>query len=278
LEGSKKWRLFPSRCPEEVLPRYSSPNFKEEELGEPYLEVVVECGDLFYFPRGTIHQAACTKEHSLHCTVSTALRNTWADYLEMAVPRAIQLAFDECAELRTSMPNNYFQFMGAVYSDSDDPRRQAFATTCHNMMDFVLKYLPSDAAADQMAINFIQRRIPPFLPKPSNSKNELNMHSLVQMVTPSAGRLVVEDDAACIYSPMQNRREYHANAATKPEEEEPEIGMEFSIDSAPALEYIITSWPTPFSVESIPAETDEQKLDIATRMVEYGILIIVKSM
>ena len=31
-------------------------NLSQEELGEPILDVVLEPGDLLYFPRGTFHQ------------------------------------------------------------------------------------------------------------------------------------------------------------------------------------------------------------------------------
>ena len=31
-------------------------NFTEADIGEPMLEVVLEPGDLLYFPRGFIHQ------------------------------------------------------------------------------------------------------------------------------------------------------------------------------------------------------------------------------
>jgi lysine-specific demethylase/histidyl-hydroxylase NO66 len=56
LEGKKRWKLYSPRESSEVLPRFSSPNLSEEELGEPILDVVLEPGDLLYFPRGTFHQ------------------------------------------------------------------------------------------------------------------------------------------------------------------------------------------------------------------------------
>lgn len=31
-------------------------NFSEDEIGEPMLDVILEAGDLLYFPRGLIHQ------------------------------------------------------------------------------------------------------------------------------------------------------------------------------------------------------------------------------
>lgn len=86
-------------------------NFSQDEIGEPILDVILEAGDLLYFPRGTIHQvghavwhgnhcllsssevSCCLSlfslqaftlpdAHSLHMTVSTCQMNTWGDLLE----------------------------------------------------------------------------------------------------------------------------------------------------------------------------------------------------
>ena len=57
LEGKKRWRLYDPRGETEVLPRFSSPNFEQSDLGPCILDTVLEPGDLLYFPRGVIHQA-----------------------------------------------------------------------------------------------------------------------------------------------------------------------------------------------------------------------------
>ncbi|OLP83380.1 Bifunctional lysine-specific demethylase and histidyl-hydroxylase NO66 [Symbiodinium microadriaticum] len=55
LEGAKRWRLH--RCPKGPLPRSYCWDYKEEELGPPLMELVLEAGDLLYLPRGTVHKA-----------------------------------------------------------------------------------------------------------------------------------------------------------------------------------------------------------------------------
>jgi bifunctional lysine-specific demethylase and histidyl-hydroxylase NO66 len=57
IEGKKRWRLYAPRNEKEYFPRISSKNFKQNEIGEPILDIVPEAGDLLYFPRGIIHQA-----------------------------------------------------------------------------------------------------------------------------------------------------------------------------------------------------------------------------
>eukprot|EP00439_Symbiodinium_sp_Y106_P058809 s473_g8.t1 len=54
LEGAKRWRLH--RCPKGPLPRSYCWDYKEEELGPPLMELVLEAGDLLYLPRGTVHK------------------------------------------------------------------------------------------------------------------------------------------------------------------------------------------------------------------------------
>lgn len=75
--------FFNVRTPSEELPRYSSHNFNQDEIGSPILDIVLRPGDLLYFPRGFIHQAeALSDQHSLHITVSTYQKTTWFDLLE----------------------------------------------------------------------------------------------------------------------------------------------------------------------------------------------------
>lgn len=119
IEGRKLWKLYHPRDVSQVLPRYSSPNFSQEEVGELMMEVVLEPGDLLYFPRGTIHQASTLPDsHSLHITVSTFQKNSWAGLLEKLVPAALETAVAEDAELRRGLPLDYLDYMGVVNSDT----------------------------------------------------------------------------------------------------------------------------------------------------------------
>lgn len=45
-EGKKRWRLYRPRSPSEALPRFSSPNFDQNDIGEPILDVELEAGDI----------------------------------------------------------------------------------------------------------------------------------------------------------------------------------------------------------------------------------------
>lgn len=63
-------------------------NFDEAEIGKPILEVVLEAGDLLYFPRGFIHQGDCLPDaYSLHITISSYQKNSWGDLLQRVTHR-----------------------------------------------------------------------------------------------------------------------------------------------------------------------------------------------
>lgn len=73
-----------------------SANFDQTEIGTPILEVVLEAGDLLYFPRGFIHQGDCLPDaHSLHITVSSYQKNSWGDLLQKVTSseRRVQFGF-----------------------------------------------------------------------------------------------------------------------------------------------------------------------------------------
>ena len=59
---------------------------------------------------GSIHQAEALSGggHSLHVTISACQRTTWADFLAVALPRALDLAAEASTELRQSLPRDAF--------------------------------------------------------------------------------------------------------------------------------------------------------------------------
>ncbi|XP_060990266.1 ribosomal oxygenase 2 isoform X1 [Dama dama] len=69
LEGEKRWRLYQPTVP--LAREYSLE--AEDRIGRPTHAFTLKPGDLLYFPRGTIHQAATPDglAHSTHVTVST---------------------------------------------------------------------------------------------------------------------------------------------------------------------------------------------------------------
>ncbi|XP_043304601.1 ribosomal oxygenase 2 isoform X2 [Cervus canadensis] len=80
LEGEKHWRLYQPTVP--LAREYSLE--AEDRIGRPTHEFTLKPGDLLYFPRGTIHQAATPEglAHSTHVTVSTYQNSPRSSLLE----------------------------------------------------------------------------------------------------------------------------------------------------------------------------------------------------
>jgi len=272
LEGRKSWKLYRPRTAEEALPRYSSGNFEQDEIGEPILEVEIGPGDLLYLPRGVIHQAESPPDtHSLHVTLSTNQFNTWADLLEVALPRALELASAECCELRTAPPRDHFDYMGVVHSDKDDPARGGFQMRVMELCSLVLEHLPMDAVADQMAKRMLSQRLPP--PPLSDALSgtprltgaaaaaAVTDASRVKLAYPACARLCIEEENAAVYHMMRNPRLMHMEGEGEcSDDEEGDDGdgeegeadeaegvggaakgkLLFSLDDAPGLERLLT--------------------------------------
>jgi lysine-specific demethylase/histidyl-hydroxylase NO66 len=150
LEGFKRWRVYPPINKKETLPRASSRDYTEkeiEEMGEEEIDMVLGPGDVLYLPRGWIHQAETVArpghlpkvtgvkdDHSLHLTLSAMQNWSWADFLEMLIPEALEgaAASEKSTSLREGLPVNFLSYMGTMHgleeedeSDLPEGLRQA---------------------------------------------------------------------------------------------------------------------------------------------------------
>lgn len=306
IEGRKSWKLYRPRSPEEALPRYSSGNFEQDDIGEPILEVDIGPGDLLYLPRGVIHQAVSPPDtHSLHITLSTNQFNTWADLLEVALPRALDLAASDCCELRTAPPRDHFDYMGVVHSDAkDDPRRDAFHLRVVELCGLVMEYLPMDAVADQMAKRVISQRLPPpplkgaasgssskTLPRSGTAAAEaVTDRSRVKLAYPSCARLCIEEENAVVYHMMDNPRLMHMEgegdtsdddadvdeAEGKGEAGESKGKIAFSLDVAPGIEQLVRmEGAEGVEVGSLEVSEERERKAMVAALLEAGVLELV---
>ncbi|XP_019643826.1 PREDICTED: bifunctional lysine-specific demethylase and histidyl-hydroxylase NO66 isoform X1 [Branchiostoma belcheri] len=282
LEGKKHWKLYSPRNDAEKLPRFSSDNFRQEEIGEAILDVTLEPGDLLYFPRGTIHQASALPDtHSLHITVSTCQRNTWGDLMEKLVPAALTMAFSEDVEFRQALPRDYLDYMGLANADLDDPRRKAFLGTVQSLLARLVNYVPVDAGVDQKAVEFMHDCLPPVFTRKERACSiygcrtrlergrvvgsvDLKTSTSVKLVRKGAARLVMEGEQVFLYHVLENARVYHG-AELQP--------IEIPPDAAPAVEYLMHSYPAYVTIDSFPLDLQQDKVDLAMLMFEKGIII-----
>uniref|UniRef100_A0A8C3FV84 Bifunctional lysine-specific demethylase and histidyl-hydroxylase n=1 Tax=Chrysemys picta bellii TaxID=8478 RepID=A0A8C3FV84_CHRPI len=286
LEGKKHWRVYGPRDDTEVLPQFSSCNFAQEEIGEPILETILEAGDLLYFPRGFIHQGDCLPDaHSLHITLSSYQRNSWGDLLEKLLPAALQMAIEEDVEYRQGLPIDYLEYMGVVNSDVVDSRRGAFIERVQNLIKKLVDYAPIDAAVDQKAKLFLHDCLPPML---TEHERALSIHGLparwedgdvrdadipinkgtqVRLLRHGIIRLCNEGNGVLLYYTTENSRVYH--------KEEPKY-LEIDTEFTDGIEFLLSSYPKYVCVETLPCDTLDDKISLATFLFEKGLLITKK--
>uniref|UniRef100_A0A8C4XRL8 Bifunctional lysine-specific demethylase and histidyl-hydroxylase n=1 Tax=Falco tinnunculus TaxID=100819 RepID=A0A8C4XRL8_FALTI len=282
LEGKKHWRVYSPRTDAEVLPRFSSTNLTQAELGKPVLETVLEAGDMLYFPRGFIHQGDCLPDaHSLHITVSSYQRNTWGDLLEKLLPAALQMALEEDVEYRQGLPMDYLGYMGVANSDVADARRTAFMEKVQSLIKKLVDYAPIDAAVDQRAKSFLHDSLPPVLTQsekvqsvygfparwqdggPCNVDILITKDTEVRLLRHGIIRLCNEEAGVMLYYTTENSRVYH--------KEEPKF-LELDPEYTDSIEFLLSSYPNHVSVDTLPCETLEDKISLATLLFEKGIL------
>ncbi|XP_047244298.1 ribosomal oxygenase 1 isoform X1 [Girardinichthys multiradiatus] len=282
LEGKKHWRVYSPRSEDEVLPVLSSPNFDQAEIGKPILDVVLEAGDLLFFPRGFIHQGICLPDaHSLHITISSYQKNSWGDLLQKVIPAALEVAMEEDVEFRRGLPLGYLTYMGVQNSDKEDQRRVKFLSRIENLMKRLPNYAPVDAAVDQKAREFFHDCLPPVLTPdelatsvqgaPSrwadSEVKDVGVHittqTQIRMLRAGCARLCSDGDAVHLCYTTDNSRVYHTEELKS---------FEIQTELTDAVEFLIHSYPNFVTVESLLCDSVQEKIALAELLFEKGII------
>ncbi|KAI9906997.1 hypothetical protein PsorP6_004037 [Peronosclerospora sorghi] len=220
-QGRKKWKLY---RPLVALAGEPSLDLAADQIGEPWMELTMEEGDLLYFPRGVIHEA-CTDEDqfSTHVTISVYQHNTWANFLEVAMPRIIRQAFDSDIEYRKGLPLRYLSFMGTQYPP-DSAKAKEFLVTCKNLVGQLAAYVEErilQEAADEAALDVLANRLPPPGVKTDDESgpNPFDENVTIRYKNRSHIRLSMGEDEnkeafVAIYFSQQNCRRHHMGLCT----------------------------------------------------------------
>lgn len=286
LEGAKHWKVYAPRSPQENLPRVSSGNFSQDEIGEPILDVKMEPGDMLYFPRGFIHQAETVEgKHSLHITVSMYQKTSYADLLEVLLPNALQAAINSDVRFREGVPLNMHQVMGLAFSENDSTERTEIREKVKSLFMRIFDHGNVDGAVDQLSKKYQIDALPPYISKDEKQRTvygekiviedgevncpfELTSESKVKLLKANILRLVEEEGSLRVYFHADNSKEYH--------EYEPTF-MEIEEDDAQVITMLANEYPKFITVDELPVDDDEKKLAIATDLWEKGLLITDKS-
>lgn len=286
LEGSKHWRVYNPRTPQEFLARDSSQNFNQDELGKPILDVVLEPGDMLYFPRGFIHQAVTVEgKHSLHITVSMYQRNSYADLLEALVPAALQSAINSDVRFREGLPINIHQIMGLVFSENDTPERTEIRTKVKSLFDKIFDHASVDDAVDQMSKKYQIDALPPYISKDEKQRTvygekviikegivtspfEITLDTNIRLLKKNILRLVNEENALRVYFHTENSKEYH--------EYEPTF-FDIEEDDTTVIQQLVESYPDFIAVRDLQIDDDERKVLVINDLWEKCLLMTDKN-
>lgn len=244
VDGEKHWRVYKPRSGFETLPRTSSRNFHQDEIGEPILDVILRPGDFLYMPRGYIHQADTlfTETHSLHLTFSSYQQNSMYDFLQVVVNNSLNNAVKNDVSYRYGLPIGYQHFGGLCESEKSLPRtfqRQTFENQINQLITNLKKHMDLDHAIDMFSLkNYYTNSLPPsicndellrtvangtkMLPNGKTTEQEINLEiAEVKFIRKNCFRLVEESmldeetnqmiNEVRLYYNLDNSKQLHSN-------------------------------------------------------------------
>ncbi|XP_039294090.1 bifunctional lysine-specific demethylase and histidyl-hydroxylase NO66-like, partial [Nilaparvata lugens] len=268
IEGSKHWKVYAPLSEAETLPRYSSKNLSESDLGPPIIDCVLNPGDLLFFPRGFVHQAKTTDEHSLHITLSAYQCTAYIDMFEKVIPNVLKEAASKSVKLREGLPLNYAQTFGITRNSKYSDARSIYKQKLKEMLHDLVENMDYDAAVDEFAAVKLHDDLPLYLtdgvkkctvfgnrntidPDGKVSKVvQLQLDSKVSLLQLNICRLVKEDERYLLYHSMSNSLEYH--------ERDREF-LEVPEDNIEAVRRLFHSYPNYVKVADLPIDDDEAK-------------------
>lgn len=314
LEGQKRWKVYAPLKKSERLPRTSSEDFVEDTLRdhEPFLDIVLEPGDILYMPRGWIHQA-CTIEgdnctHSLHLTMSAMQQWAWIDLMDILIPEAMDAAASgDSTMLRQGLPRGFLDYMGGMHDQSsesevlkekekadrevqdDDPGKidaelerklwqkaqsDAFRVEAKKKIMKIAKEAMDmiDATCDEMGKRFLSDRLPPALT--TMEKATTNSESNNEILPQTMCRI---SRPGCARLVVEDGKAvlYHCADNSRVYHELPLSPMEFELDDAPAIEQLLTTNEYEWvRVADLIHDSIDDKVSVVKALFDEGILCI----
>ncbi|XP_020279466.1 bifunctional lysine-specific demethylase and histidyl-hydroxylase NO66 [Pseudomyrmex gracilis] len=282
IEGKKRWKLYKPRSENEYLPRYSSENFDQSEIGEPILDTIVDAGDLLYLPRGTIHQAmTIDNSHSLHLTLSVYQKNSYHDFLSKLLPHALERATEVDISFRKGLPVNYLKYCGFAHPDSEQKR--VFKESIKNLIVQMIDHIDVDRTADLMAKDHIHDFYPPALTDHEKQCSvvrngatmkangivenitSITLDTKMRLVRYHCISFVKEDDGSMrLYYSTENSMKYH---------EYEQQFFEFDEKFVHPMTQIIKAYPQFICVSSLTGLDDDSKIQFVSDLWEKNIIV-----
>lgn len=280
--GRERWALR-SPLPGAELPMYLPTAREGGPTIKPTLECVLHAGDSLYLPRGWTYSCRAVAggdkgdkgdKAAVHVRIFTNSSNSFADYLNLIVPTALNAAADETLSLRRGFPRQYTSFLGVAHSENDEePTRRAFLASMKKALQLVLERSLDlcDAGAELLHKRFISERLPVLLSSREEAlsapSNTIFPFTRLRMVRPGVACCIVEEGQCVVYHCMDNSRELFGS---------PLRPLEFELDDGPTIEALLQAYPEAVTVSTLPhvSEEIEDKVEVALALFKEGFLII----
>ena len=298
LEGTKRWRLYPSRDESEKFPRFSSQEFSAEERkmleSLEYEEVILNPGDLLYMPRGTIHEAFCVEnsvQASLHLTISVNQKNTFADILEHAFSDGVADAVNTNVELRRCPPRDFLRSLSRPDSANFENSKNLLERCCNVVVDNMMKNNVFSGSVEKLLGNLMRERVRP--PKAhtrlsshgKSSSSKLALSSRIGLVQKDCASLEDCDDGFIrLRTYINNDRKLHMEDASSNILDEDayreasscmRIDPEIEADDLDALATVLyAKYEDGVEVKNFPFDSDEEKVTFARKLIETNVFCI----
>lgn len=314
VSGKKRWRVYSPR-PDgyDSLPRRSSVDFTRQDLEsvQPVIDTVLEPGDMLYLPRGAVHEAECVcdekaarpvgmneetleRTSSLHVTISTCQRCTWADFLEETFKLSLSSVATETLSLRKTLPLRFTDYVGVGYADSNIQQRNSFDKRLNKCIQIVAERYPIDAAADILASRFMSERLPPWdvlgnLNVGNNKSkngasfdgNQVKLNSWVRLAGRAIARVVMDSKGQfplLIHCMENSRRAKCAKVDDGIEDQSSKEKIDGQMSCTPdeglAINFIIKRYPEYVRIRDIPLEKPEERLELVDCLLDMKIVQI----
>lgn len=247
LEGQKHWRLYSPTVP--LASDYSL--VPEERLGSPSHDILLQEGDLLYFPRGTIHQAnTLPGAASTHLTLSTFQKMAWSDLVLDVLPGLLSDSSRTDVRLREGMPRRIL--LGGGESES---HRRLLAAQLRHLADRI-ESDTGDVSSAGLKRDFITNRLPPYgteeppapvgrLPRLQDSVClTFREHMLLSLEPTHRTSDEAPETAVFVLHSLRNQRRNHMMSAGPEDSEEDEeeqhvsSGLQFPVSHLGALQQL----------------------------------------
>ncbi|KAK7907077.1 hypothetical protein WMY93_015689 [Mugilogobius chulae] len=245
LEGQKHWRLYSPTVP--LASDYSL--VPEEQLGGPTHDILLQEGDLLYFPRGTIHQAnTLPGEHSTHLTLSTYQRMSWSDLLLDVLPGFLSESSRTELCLRRGMPKTTL-----LRSCDDSVLRSQMAAHLRLLADRLETHTDkTHLSSASLKRDFIMNRLPPHCPEeelvPVGKLPQLQdtvcltfrEHMVITVEPTHRTTDEAPEMAVFVLHSLRNQRSQHMMSEGPEDEEGPHVssGLHFPLSHLGALQQL----------------------------------------